>query len=269
MSEFIPPYPYRFPQEPSIWQRLKACRKNLIGMWSEGAFDYDFVGTQVFKQKIFVCNTPETVQYAFNTRNGAFERKSPSMRHMLQPLIDDGLFISDGEVWRKRRRIVAPIVHVSNTSAFAPVMTDTARELADRWAALPEAAKIDALAEMAQLTAEIICRAIFGQRLGQERTHEIVDGFTDFQKSVSLIDIPSLFALPDWWPRLRRRSLFMSTHRIQRTLDEIIEACRNRVPGTEHSFIRALLDARDEETGELLSNDAVRNEAIVIFMAGP
>ncbi|SJZ70306.1 Cytochrome P450 [Enhydrobacter aerosaccus] len=268
MSEFIPPYPYRFPHEPSIWQRLKACRKNLIGMWAEGAFDYDFVSTQVFKQRIFVCNTPETVQYAFNTRNAAFERKSPSMRHMLQPLIDDGLFISDGEVWRKRRRIVAPIIHVSNTSAFAPVMTDTARELADRWGALPDGTQIDALAEMAQLTAEIICRAIFGQRLGQERTHEIVEGFTDFQKSVSLIDIPSLFALPDWWPRLRPRSLFRSTHRIQRTLDEIIEACRNRVPGTEHSFIRALLDARDEETGELLSNDAIRNEAIVIFMAG-
>src|SRR5476651_1034737 len=111
MNEFIPPFPYRFPQEPSIWQRLKAGRRNLIGIWAEAAFEYDFVWMKVFAQRVFVCNTPETVQYAFNARNSVFERKSPLMRQMLRPLIGDGLFISDGETWRKRRRLVAPIIH--------------------------------------------------------------------------------------------------------------------------------------------------------------
>jgi len=268
MGEFIPPYPYRFPAEPSILRRVNASRKNLIGMWADAAFDYDFVSARIFNQRFFVCNTPETVQYAFNTRHAAFERKSPTMRHMLQPLIDDGLFISDGETWRKRRRVVAPIIHVSNTSAFAPVMTETAREWADRWDERPDGSGIDAMAEMAELTAEIICRAIFGQRLGHGRAHEIVDGFTEFQKSVSLIDLPSLLGLPDAWPRWRRGALFRSAGRIQRTIGDIIEACRGGAPGTEHSFIRQLLEARDEETGEPLSDAAIRNEAIVIFMAG-
>jgi cytochrome P450 len=268
VSDFIPPYPRRFAEEPTTWQRVMAARKNLIGMWSEGAFEYDFIGTRILAQHIFVCNTPETVQYAFNTRNSVFERKSPTMRHMLRPLIGDGLFISDGETWRKRRRLVAPIVHASNTSAFAPVMADTAREMADRWTELPEGAPIDALAEMARLTAEIICRAIFGQQLGQERAREIVEGFTDFQHTVSLIDLPSLFGLPDWWPRLRPSSLFRSTRRIQRTLDDIIDTYRKRADGEGTSFIGQLLGARDDETGEPLSTEAVRNEAIVIFMAG-
>src|SRR5690349_16900240 len=69
VSEFIPPYPPRFAEEPSTWQRIMAARKNLLGMWAEGAFDYDFVGTRVLAQHVFVCNTPETVQYAFNTHN--------------------------------------------------------------------------------------------------------------------------------------------------------------------------------------------------------
>jgi cytochrome P450 len=133
VSEFIPPYPHRFAKEPSTWQRIMAARRNLIGMWAEGAFEYDFIGARILAQHVFVCNTPETVQHVFNTRNSAFERKSPTMRHMLKPLIGDGLFISDGEIWRKRRRLVSPIIHVSNTSAFAPVMADTACEMADRW----------------------------------------------------------------------------------------------------------------------------------------
>jgi cytochrome P450 len=268
VSEFIPPYPPRFAEEPTAWQRIQAARKNLIGIFSEATFGYDFIGTKILAQHFFVCNTPETVQYVFNTRNSVFERKSATMRHMLRPLIGDGLFISDGETWRKRRRIVAPIVHASNIGAFAPVMSATAGEMADRWAGLPEGAPLDALAEMARLTAEIICRAIFGQELGQERAREIVEGFTDFQHTASLIDLPSLLGLPDWWPRLRPPALFRSTRRIQRTLDDIIATYRKRASGEGSSFIGQLLEARDAETGEPLTPEALRNEAIVIFMAG-
>ena len=110
-------------------------------MWAEAAFDYDFVGTRILAQHVFVCNTPETVQYVFNTRNAVFERKSFVMRRMLGPLARDGLIISDGEIWRKRRKLVSPIIHASNLSVFAPVMAGTARETAERWAKLPEGAR--------------------------------------------------------------------------------------------------------------------------------
>ena len=107
---------------------------------------------------------------------------------MLEPLIGDGLFISEGETWRKRRRIVSPIVHSTRLGEIAPVMTETVRDMGERWTILPEGTTIDALAEMAQLTAEIICRSIFGRELGRERSREVVEGFSDFQRAVSRID---------------------------------------------------------------------------------
>ena len=89
------------------------------------------------------------------------------MRNVLMPLIGDGLFVSDGDVWRRRRRIVAPIVHVSRLSKFAPIMVETAVELRNRFVQQGEPATIDALHEMAQLTAEIICRTLFGRELAE------------------------------------------------------------------------------------------------------
>ena len=62
--------------------------------------------------------------------NAVFERKSYVMRRMLGPLARGGLIISDGEIWRKRRKLVSPIIHASTLSVFAPVMADTARETA-------------------------------------------------------------------------------------------------------------------------------------------
>ena len=242
-------------------------RRNFLEMWEEDAFDLEFAAGRLFMRRVFLCNSPDSVQFAFSLKNASFERKSAQMRYALQPLIGDGLFISDGETWRKRRRIVAPIVHVSRLPEFAPVMAETAAEMRDRWARL-QPPSIDALAEMAHLTAEIICRTIFGRQLGRDHAHEIVDGFSDYQRVIDQIDLVSLLGLPDWFPRWYSPAIRRSVARIHGVLDGIIASYRARVPSDEVSVIGRLLDARDIDTGEPLDAEALRNEAAVLFMAG-
>jgi len=145
-------------------------------------------------------------------------------------------------------------------------MVETAAEARARWARL-QPPSIDALTEMAYLTAEIICRTIFGRQLGREHAHEIVDGFSEYQRVIDQIDLVSLLGLPDWFPRWYGPAVRRSVARIHSVLDGIIESYRTR-KRDEVSVIGRLLDARDEETGEPLSREALRNEAAVLFMAG-
>ena len=147
-------------------------------------------------------------------------------------------------------------------------MTETALEMAASWGELPDGTQIDALSDMARLTAEIICRSIFGAKLGRERTREVIEGFAYFQHLVSRLDIPSLFGLPDWFPRMRKRDLHRAIKRIHRVLDEIVAEYSNRPDTAEASAIGSLINARDPETGEPLDARAVRNEVAVIFLAG-
>lgn len=267
MPDFIPPHPPRLPGPPSPWTRLKLARRNFLEMWEDDAFETEFAASRIFMRKVFLCNSPDSVQFAFSLKNASFERKSAQMRHALQPLIGDGLFVSDGETWRKRRRIIAPIVHVSRLPEFAPIMVETAAETRDRWARL-QPPSIDALAEMAHLTAEIICRTIFGRQLGREHAHEIVEGFSDYQRVIDQIDLVSFLGLPEWFPRRYNTAVRRSVTRIHSVLDGIIASYRSHEHGDEVSVIGRLLDARDEDTGEPLSTDALRNEAAVLFMAG-
>jgi cytochrome P450 len=73
-------------------------------------------------------------------------------------------------------------------------MVDTIVEARDRWEKAGDAAEIDALSEMAELTAEIICRTIFGRQLGGEHAREVVEGFSDYQRLVGQTDAASLLA---------------------------------------------------------------------------
>jgi len=263
LNAFVPPYPPR-PTEPlSVIEMLRRSRKNFLTIFSESAFNYELMSLQVLNRRIFICNSPDTVRHAFVAENAHFERKAPQMRNALKPLLGDGLFISDGETWRSRRRIVGPIVHGARLPQFAPIMVEAALETCNRWADRP---RIDALAEMAHLTAEIICRTIFGRSLGHEKAGEIVEGFSDYQRSVGQVDVLSLLGMPEWFPRLHGPAIHRSVRRITAILDGIIEAC-DSAPDRADSVIGMLLDSTDEHGGRL-PRDAVRNEAAVIFMAG-
>ena len=148
-------------------------------------------------------------------------------------------------------------MHRSQLGLFAPVMVQAAAEMAERWDALPDGARLDVLREMGTLTAEVICRAVFGPRLGTEHATEIAASFSEYQRLVGRLDLPYLVGLPDWMPRPHSWRIRHAARRIHAVLDHVIRA----MPGAaraaaKSSMIRLLLEARDPETGAAL-DDAV------------
>ena len=268
MTEFVPPYPPRSKTRLAPLRLIRRARRNLLEVFDERAFQVRFATVPLLRRKVFICNTPELVQQVFGAQNSSFERKSQQMRHALEPLLGDGLFISDGATWKSRRKLVGPVIHVSKLGEFAPVMVETVNEAKARWQALPPDRPVDILAEMAELTAEIICRTIFGRQLGGHHAREVVEGFSDYQRLVGQMDVLSLIGLPDWLPRLHGPRIRKATRRIHAVLDGIIADYRRGASAGEVSVIGHLLEARDEDTGRPLDDRALRNEAAVIFMAG-
>src|SRR5947209_2263163 len=103
---FVPPYPERSEKSLPFHTILAIARRNFLGIFDQSCFHKKFISTRLLNRPAFICNSPETVSEAFITHHDSFERKSPQMRHALAPLIGDGLFISDGDTWKQRRRIV-------------------------------------------------------------------------------------------------------------------------------------------------------------------
>jgi cytochrome P450 len=119
---------------------------------------------------------------------------------------------------------------------------------------------------MAQLTAEIICRTVFGRHLGRERALEVAKGFTDYQRYVGQFDLLTLLGVPEWLPRPHLPRVYRAVRRIHKVLDDLI--AEHRASRDKDSIIGRLLDARDKETGEPLDDRALRSEAAVLLLAG-
>ncbi|MEM9221077.1 MAG: cytochrome P450 [Pseudomonadota bacterium] len=266
-SSFVPPHPVRHEQAPSRLRGMFAARENLLSMFQQRDFQTRRVHARVFGQDYFLCNNPDGVRETLSAQHNAFQKKTPQQCHSLEPLLGDGLFVSDGDLWKERRGIVAPIVHGRHIAKFAPIMRETVVEWCAQWHAAGRDATLDVLAEMGELTAEIISRTIFGRRLGRRYTHQIVSGFAEYQRNVDAVDVPTVLGLPEWLPRHLSRKARRARDQIHDALDVIIdEVEKGRLEGSD-AMIHSLFGARDRD-GKPLTRDAIRNEAIVIFMAG-
>ena len=271
MSEtgsYTPPFPHRPATDLPPLTLIRNARSNLLSVWPVKAFEWQFFSTRLFLQRVFVANSPDTVQAVFVDRAANYERKSLQQRHALEPLLGDGLFISDGATWRERRRILAQVTHVSRVGELVPVMSEVAAQWRDQWSDLAPGSTVDALGQMAELTAEIICRSIFGRALDAGTARVIVDAFSAYQAAVGQMDLLSLLGLPDLLPRLHGGRVRRSAARIQSVIGGLVEDILSTPHDVSPSLIRSMAEAVSPATGQPMTRAAFRNEAAVLFMAG-
>lgn len=246
---------------------LLQARTDFLSMWR--ASDYSEIVSQIriLGRQVVLVNSPALIRDVVVKRQDNYERKSPQMRRALEYLLGDGLFISDGETWRQRRALVADIVHMNRVPAFGPIMEQTTGELVERWRAVPEGTPLNALHEMAGLTAEIISRSVFGNQLGEDSAAAVTNSFTSYQALINSINLGYFIGFDDGLPILRTPSLRRSVKRIHGIIDKVVE---DHLAGRgDHNSMVELLIRRQQRNPELkLDVIALRNEAATIFMAG-
>ncbi len=269
MSDFIPPFPKRHQVNISPFQALYYAQNDLLSIWDEESFTVEFMHRKILKQNVFIANSPDTVRYVFVENKDNYERKSPQMRRALEPLLGDGLFISDGETWSGRRKIQTPLFDSAHIKMFTDTMISTIAEISDEWAAKSDDVELDVHPEMGKLTAEIISRTLFGEKLGSENSSAVVEAFAQYQSVVKQTNLTNFLGFPDWLPNLNAK---MGKGRraakiIHDAVDNIIAKAEEG--GHEGTLVAEFLNANRGESGvDLMTKKQIRNELIVLFMAG-
>lgn len=268
MAAYVPPYPVRPAVALPPFKLLRLARRNLIAIWPEDTFWAPVFGHRLFRRSVLVANSPETVRQAFVDGGEAIERKTPQQRTALQPLIGDGLFISDGETWRRRRKVVAPVTHISRLPALTGSMSAGAWAQAEAWRRQPPGVPVDALAGMAHMTAGIICSTVFGRDIGSRAAATVVSSFGTYQKMIGQLDVLSLLGVPEILPRFQGLRIRLAARRIHRVLDGLIAGILSDRTAGEASLLRSMAEAKLGGSDAPMDRRAFRNEAAVLFMAG-
>ncbi len=250
-------------------------QKNILAIWKDFSYRALSFGFSMVNQPYFVCNGPDTVRRVFLEEHDNYDRKSPQMRHALEPLLGDGLFVSDGALWKERRAYCEPAFEADLMPHYAAIMVESAVEVAERWHTQAPDQPLDMLNEMARLTARIIGRTVFGDDTSDAEAAQVVAGFSDYQTKVEQLSFADAFGLP-WlrWIRnpWRKKQAALAGAKVHEIINRIIERRENAPESDSFSLLAMFLEGRmgrgGKQSGCPLGKAAARNEAIVMFMAG-
>jgi len=212
----------------------------------------------------FLLSHPDDYQQVLQQPQ-RFAKQTQSYR-FLRPLLGQGLLTSEGGFWRRQRRIAQPSFHRQRITQFARVIVQATQEMLEGWGSLEVGSTaLDLSSEMMQLTYTIVSRALFSRppeegsmRIGEALRQVLYDAERRAH---------SVWSLPLGLPTPRNLRVRRALLRLNETAMGIIEG-RRRDPDPPHDLLSMLMQARDEETGEGMSDDQLLDEVITILMAG-
>jgi cytochrome P450 len=216
---------------------------------------------------IYVISSPVLAQEILIDRNKDF----PKNDGILGLLLGNGLVTNnDHESWLVQRRMMQPVFHRQRLVDMGEKMLAASTRLTARLETQLEtqsglSVQIDLAEEMFQVTLDIIMQVMFSADiLGQAGT--IGPAISEALHFVQG-RIQNPIRLPMNWPIPSHQHF----HKAKHTLDQVVlEIIANRRASHEKpgDLLDMLLEARDADTGEAMSDAQLRDEVLTIFAAG-
>lgn len=247
----IAPGPQEFPE---LWQ-------NPLQILIDAASQYgDIVCLDPNSYQIYLVSHPNYIKHVLQDNYRNYRRDADTFKLM----VGEGLIVSEGDLWLRQRRLMQPAFHRQQIAMLMPAMTEVTAAMLKRWQTVAEQGEVlDIVAEMMKLTMHIVVKTMFG-----------VDGGDEVEIAARAMTIGQEYIYQRGWDYATEQQATSEQQRFQEAMDtldqmiyRIIQARRQN--GRETSdLLSMLLQARDEDTQEGMSEKQLRDEIVTIFGAG-
>ncbi len=266
---YRPPAPWPVCTPQSSLQIIASLRENPITSWGIWHFEREIFSASTILGHLTFASAPAAIKHVLSD-NVANYPKDPLQLKVLKPGLNDGLVTSQGDLWKRTRRTVAPLFTPRAINDYTAAMRRRAEDMAIRLDALPEGARVNVFDEMTRVTFEILAETIFTDAIetGPEAYGEALTRYFGSQGRMSALD---MLRLPDWIPRPRRAQASPTIDFFADEVRRIVDK-RNRLKASggklPRDILTLLLEAADSETGETLSQEEVGANIITFIGAG-
>jgi len=211
--------------------------------------DYSLIKPVSRSQNTILINDPDGVKHIL-VKNHENYVKGPGFERV-KMLLGNGIIVSDGEFWRKQRRMIQPAFSRQCIDGLALKIQKANQQWLARWQDKAEkSGVIDVTDEMSKLSLEIILRCLFGDDLDllieQEKSNPFSILTDDLSRDMQLV--------------IRFRALKTL---VQQLIDQ-----RRESNAQFHDFLEAFMQAKDKESGEGMTDNEIIDEVMTLIIAG-
>jgi cytochrome P450 len=243
-------------------------QQDIVTKLMEGFRQYgDIVRFPIPRYEIYLLGHPDHVKHVLQDNNKNYP-KIPLVDNKFMRISGEGLLTASGPHWMKQRRLTQPAFHRQRIRGFARIMTETTAKTLERWQPHADTGEpLDMRVEMMKISLDIMSQTLFSTDMGRyadvigeavsvmfEHTHTRLN---------AIIDPPLSVPLPS------NRRFVKSRENLDRIVYGLITERRQHADAEDTGeFLSILMDVRDEETGEGMSDVEIRDEIMTFIFAG-
>jgi cytochrome P450 len=221
----------------------------------------DVVRTRFFYVTAYFLYNPRDIEYVLSTNSKNFLKSMSLRSNFFHRLVGNGLVTSEGDFWRRQRRLAQPAFHRQRISGYGEVMVEYTARALESW---QEGETRDIHRDMMRLTLEIVVKTLFDADISRDADNvgrllsEIVKPFSS-QATLKWI-------LDNRLPTPAHRKFHRYVTEIDNIVYKII-AERRASRRDQGDLLSMLLQAQDED-GSQMTDKQLRDEVMTLFLAG-
>ena len=253
----LPPGPKGHP----IMGVMREFNRDTLGFVTRCQQYGDVVRSRFLYVHAYFLYNPDDIEILLSTNAKSF-RKAQSLRSpFFHRLVGNGLVTSEGDFWRRQRRLAQPAFHRQRISSYGDVMVEYAQRAIANW---QSGETRDIARDMTRLTLEIVVKTLFNSDISNDADHvgEILSGLVKPFASQATVK----WILDNRLPTPGHRRYFKAVSEIDRIVFRII-AERRANASDEGDLLSMLLQAQDDD-GSQMSDRQLRDEVMTLFLAG-
>ena len=213
---------------------------------------------RIGRWRLFLASDPDLIQQVLVTDAKSYIKHFGA--RTFKPVLGNGLVTSEGDFWRRQRRLLQPAFLKAQVQSYAPVMANLTEAMLAKW---HSGKPVNLEFEFSSLTSAIALKTLFG--LDDQGDRERIDESLRqvFDLLTARLDMP--FQWPLWLPTPTNIRLNRALTNVRRVVDGFIAAGRARPRGSD---LLSTMIAAQHDDGTGMSDQQLRDEAMTLYLAG-
>lgn len=261
----LPPKPPSRPDRVSLWRYMQLFRRDILSAQPARLYRAWMAEFRTPFFRSYMINQPDLVKAVLKDRPGDFP-KSDRISEGLRPLLGNSVFLTNGETWRRQRRIIDPAFEGGRLRETLPSMWAASEAAAAR---LP-VGLVEIEEQTSHAAADVIFRTLFSIPIEDELASAVFREFRAYQRSQPILNLAAFLPLPRWMPRLFRGDTRKSAARIRALIEQLVQqrAADIAVGTAPDDLATKIMTTLDPETGGTFSSEEMVDQVAIFFLAG-
>jgi cytochrome P450 len=258
----VPPGPPRT----ATFGLLRQLIGDRLGLMASAADRYgDAVRIAVGPKVLYFFNHPDHAKHVL-TDNSTNYHKGFGLAQAKRAL-GDGLLTSEGELWRKQRKVIQPVFQHKRLAKHADVITDEAAKLVARLRAGRTGEPVDFVREMNGLTLGVLGRTLLDADLG---VFESIGHSFEAVQDQAMFEAVSLSKVPTWVPLPKQLRFRRARAELQDVVDKLVAGrlARDETGEAGDDVLSRLILSTRQEADRRVGEQRMLDELVTLLLAG-